>query len=189
MNAKGEANRSVRNTKKRLREGLLDLLREKPLNKITVRELADKVDINRGTFYFHYSDVYDMVREMEEQFAQDFHEALDVPEQQASEFLPICMRCIANHVDLCQLLLSENGDIAFLEKMKTLVNDKCARLWMAKTDNPDPNIMNIMNAFLIGGVVSALQAWLTSDEKLTPDELSDHLLQLIAHGITPIVAE
>ena len=56
MNRSGEENRSVRNTKRRLREGLLRLLEQKPINEISVKELTELVDVNRGTFYFHYQD-------------------------------------------------------------------------------------------------------------------------------------
>ena len=66
MNKAGEENRSVRNTKKKLREGLLRLMEDKPINEIPVKELTELVDVNRGTFYFHYTDIYDLLRRMEE---------------------------------------------------------------------------------------------------------------------------
>ena len=54
MNAKGENNRSVRNTKKRLYESLMKLVGKKPLNQVTVKEITEDADVNRSTFYFHY---------------------------------------------------------------------------------------------------------------------------------------
>ena len=44
----------VRITRQMIRTALLNLLREKPLQHITVRELCEKASINRGTFYAHY---------------------------------------------------------------------------------------------------------------------------------------
>lgn len=58
MNAKGDANRSVRQTKQRLYEALIHLLQQKSLREITVRELTELAGISRGTFYFHYADIY-----------------------------------------------------------------------------------------------------------------------------------
>ena len=49
--------RRVRKTKSQLRAGLAQLMREKSIREITVKELVDKVDINRSTFYLHYSDI------------------------------------------------------------------------------------------------------------------------------------
>ena len=56
-----KVDRRVRKTKRQLRQALTVLLQEKPIKDITVREIADMVDINRGTFYLHYKDVFDML--------------------------------------------------------------------------------------------------------------------------------
>ena len=187
MNKRGEENRSVRNTKKRLREGLLELLQEKPLNKISVRELAERVDVNRGTFYFHYKDIYDMVREMEDQFFQDFQAVLDLPESQKKDFLPMCFQCIYSHMDLCRLLLGENGDIAFVEKMKKLVGDKCSVLWKSQVSSIREEEVSILNSFLIGGVVEAIHAWLKTCPDYSTEELSEFLTELIYGSISPVL--
>ena len=46
----------VRFTRKIIQETFLDLLKDKPISKITVKEICDKAKINRGTFYKHYQD-------------------------------------------------------------------------------------------------------------------------------------
>ena len=65
MNAKGDANRSVRLTKQRLYQALITLLQQKSLREITVRELTELAGISRGTFYFHYADIYALMDQME----------------------------------------------------------------------------------------------------------------------------
>ena len=47
--------RRVRKTKRQLRQALMDLMSEKPSKSISVRELAERADINRGTFYIPVS--------------------------------------------------------------------------------------------------------------------------------------
>lgn len=49
------------NTKKMLAETLLSLLEKKPISKITVSEIVNLCDINRKTFYYHFTDVYDLL--------------------------------------------------------------------------------------------------------------------------------
>ena len=73
MNAKGDANRSVRMTKRRLCDALIALLAQKPVREITVRELTALAKVSRGTFYFHYTDIYDLLAQIE----QDQLEGLD----------------------------------------------------------------------------------------------------------------
>ena len=50
--------RRTKYTKSVIRQALFDLLKEKPLNKITVTDICKMADINRSTFYSYYEDVY-----------------------------------------------------------------------------------------------------------------------------------
>ena len=54
-------------TRRALREALLDLIEEKGLDRVTVKALCERADLNRGTFYLHYRDVYDLL----EQYTDD----------------------------------------------------------------------------------------------------------------------
>lgn len=65
MKQKSE-NRSVRRTKKLLINHLIGLLKQKPINQISVKELTDLCDLNRGTFYLYYKDIYDMIEKLEQ---------------------------------------------------------------------------------------------------------------------------
>ena len=55
-----------------IRQALLTLLKEKPLQNITVRELCQAAGINRGTFYTHYRDIYDLMEQIEEELTEEF---------------------------------------------------------------------------------------------------------------------
>ena len=68
--------RRVRKTKKALREGLAELLVEKSLQNITVRELTDKVDVHRSTFYANFEDIYDLYNQMEDVVIQEISDIL-----------------------------------------------------------------------------------------------------------------
>ncbi len=57
--------RRVRKTRRQLKECLTRLLKEKKIQDITVRELAEMADINRGTFYLHYKDVFDLMDQIQ----------------------------------------------------------------------------------------------------------------------------
>ena len=48
-------------TKKAIAYTFKDLLKEKPFNKITVNDIANKCDINRQTFYYHFQDIRDLI--------------------------------------------------------------------------------------------------------------------------------
>ena len=48
-------------TKRALEQSLKNLLLRKPLNKITISDIAEDCGINRMTFYYHFQDIYDLV--------------------------------------------------------------------------------------------------------------------------------
>mgnify|MGYP000825444146 CR=1 FL=1 len=56
-----KVDRRVRKTKAQLRAGLARLMQKKSIKEITVKELVEEVDINRSTFYLHYTDIYQTV--------------------------------------------------------------------------------------------------------------------------------
>ena len=51
-------------TKKKIREEFIKILNERPLNKITVKDIASACDINRNTFYYYYTDIYAILSEI-----------------------------------------------------------------------------------------------------------------------------
>lgn len=59
--SKKKEDRRVKFTKMFLKESLIDLLEEKSIFKITIKEICEKADINRATFYAHYSDQYNLL--------------------------------------------------------------------------------------------------------------------------------
>lgn len=48
-------------TKKAIAFALKELLAEKLLNKITINDIAEKAEINRQTFYYHFQDIVDLI--------------------------------------------------------------------------------------------------------------------------------
>ncbi|WP_308619098.1 TetR-like C-terminal domain-containing protein [uncultured Eubacterium sp.] len=67
-------------TKKEIKLSMLRLLQSKPLDSIKVKNIIDDCSISRNTFYYHYDDIFDVLKEI-------FNEALEkVIETDASEF-------------------------------------------------------------------------------------------------------
>ena len=58
-------------TKNRIKKIFLELMKKKSFGKITVTELCKYAEINRGTFYLHYMDLYDVLDELEDELLKD----------------------------------------------------------------------------------------------------------------------
>ncbi|HAN43502.1 MAG TPA: hypothetical protein DCP98_08785 [Sphaerochaeta sp.] len=188
MNVSGDLNRSVRNTKRKLRASLMKMVLRKPLRSITVKELTNDADVNRSTFYFHYQDVKAMVKEMEGEFFNDFAAALEAIDQKSHDSLLILVRCLENHMDLCKIVLGSNGDMEFLEEMKNIIEEKISRIWKSAVPEMSDEDLQILDAFLIGGVVSTLQRWVREEPRASAEALAAVLNRLIFDGLCPVVA-
>ena len=96
-------------TKMLIRKAFMELLRQKPLASISVKELCELAGINRGTFYSHYQDVYDLLDQLEQEMMNDFQKALE-PLLEAKPFHPVeistgIFRCLQDNSDLCTVTL------------------------------------------------------------------------------------
>ena len=58
-------------TKQAIRDELIRLLNDKPLSKISVREICDDLGINHNTFYYYFSDIYAVIQEIFAESLQD----------------------------------------------------------------------------------------------------------------------
>ncbi len=71
----------VKRTKKNIYNAFIELRTKKPLEKITIKELAELADINKATFYSYYSDIYDLSDKIENEIIDDVLKSLTHPEE------------------------------------------------------------------------------------------------------------
>ena len=69
--------RRVRRTKQLIKQSLIELMHEKPFKDITVKDITERADLNRGTFYLHYVDIYDLLSKIEDETLQAIEEMMD----------------------------------------------------------------------------------------------------------------
>lgn len=62
--------RRIRRTRTAIQSAFLKLIFEKDINKITIKELCERADINKSTFYLHYQDIYDLEEQFEEEISE-----------------------------------------------------------------------------------------------------------------------
>mgnify|MGYP002523947396 FL=1 len=180
MNKKGEENRSVRNTRRKLREALIAKMKEKPISEITAKELAETVDISRGTFYLHYDDVFDLLKKTEENFFDEFDRVLNSEEaklDRAFEHLTAIFAFIGENADLCRVMLGANGDISFVLRIQKHIDDKCSSMWKQCATPKDNTLVDrereeLYNAFIIYGCMGIVRKWIEGGLKDPPEKIS-----------------
>lgn len=187
MNPKG-TNRSVRKTKEKLRQALTQLLSQKPLKSITVREIADMVDINRGTFYLYYKDIYDMIEKIELEMMDEFNDIVKLRVSKSNggspdPILSDVFAFLAKNADMCLVLLGPNGDLSFVNKLKELVRERCLYYWTQIYNAKSTRYFDYFYAFFISGCVGMFEEWLDNGMKESPEEMANILDKMIMNGV------
>lgn len=187
MNTKGN-NRSVMRTKALFKKGLSDLMLQKPPGQITVRELSDYVNLNRGTFYLHYKGIYDLLEQMEDELITDFQAILAQHSAEDMQGKPFSMlydiyRLLAQNADFCRALLSDKGWLPFFEKIKALVKEKCFADWSYLFPCKDSEFYEAYYAFMLSGTLGLLEHWLLGGMKQPVEEIASLTEQFIMHGM------
>lgn len=186
--------RRVRKTKNLLRHCLAELLRTKKINEITVKELTDMADLNRGTFYLHYRDVYDLLEQTEHELMQEFYQLLNkydpglLRQHSAPIFAEIFAFVLENR-DIVSILMGENGDLQFQNKLRDIIKDKCLNDLMELYLTKDPETYTVFFYFMLSGCIGIVQYWLRTGCRETPEVLAKITEKIILDGIHTLEQE
>lgn len=185
QNLKSKTDRRVLYTKMFLKESLLELMKEKPVNKITPTELCRKAEINRNTFYAHYYSTRDVLEEIEVEFSTQIIDSLrnrfSAENIDISQMLNEICRIIYEKRDFCKILLSENGDSAFFERIIMLGKSVIIDGWRKEGVNLSDDQMDMFFFYVVIGSVALIRKWAASDMKNTPAEIAA-LIERVTYG-------
>ena len=164
--------RRVRYTKMVLKDSFISLLEKKDISQITVKEICENADINRATFYSHYTDVYDLLKKIESELLENvnvyllqlYHKVKKVDEAELTEKI---FAYIKENAKLCRLLLSERGDLSFQKKIMILVYDKIIND-LTDNSNISREDAEYVYSFAITGCVGLVQKWFDDNMKKSP---------------------
>lgn len=164
-----KGNRRVLYTKKIIKESLLHLLQTKKIHQITVTDICKKANINRGTFYTHYSDAYDLLKTMEDEL---FDEILKYIEETSIEeyknvLLLKVLELIYDNKDLSKILLCQNLDNDIMDRIIYLAN-KAEIDKLISSPKIDDVFLDYFIKYSVGGVLAIIKGWLESDLNESP---------------------
>lgn len=180
--------RRVRKTKKQLRLALMELLVEKSAKSISVRELAERADINRGTFYIHYRDVGDLLQRLEDEMAERLilvckKYAYANKEVSAFPYLTELYRFALDNADLCLVLLGPNGDRAYTERICSILRSYFLRDFLSRFYSGSPERLDHFCSFIVSGNLTLTLEWLSNGARETPEEMAALAGAIIMDGV------
>ncbi len=171
---KEKEDRRVIYTKMFLRESLLELMKNKPIGKITPTELCRHANINRNTFYSHYDSPEALLGSIEEELYERIKHSLEQTLKTGNipKFLSEICQAIYMNGDLCKTILSDYGDKAFLKRILDLAHDKSISAWKASGISEDMERLELLYAFSTAGSIAVIEKWIQDGMKLSPEEIA-----------------
>lgn len=185
---KRESDHRTRVTRMLIRRAFTDLLRQKPIQSISIKELCAVAGINRGTFYSHYSDIYDLLHKMEEEMTGDFLRALEPLLTGDGELSPVAItagifQCLKDNADICTVTLGDYGDKEFAWRLINIGREKCVAAYSKYFSTASPKQIDYYYAFVSAGCIGLLQKWLAEGMVSSAREMAELAESFMVRGM------
>ena len=172
-----------------IRRAFMQLLRKKSIQSISVTELCETAGLNRSTFYAHYTDVDDLLRQIEDEMQAEFEQALaPLLADQGTPFNPVeisaaIFRCLKDNADLCTVTLSDYGDKGFLLRLLSMGRERCMETYLRHYPGVAPRQIEYFYAFASAGCIGLLRKWLDDGMTASAQEIAQTAEALMLHGL------
>ena len=172
----------IRRTKKLLRQALTRLMQQKDFQSITVTDVVREADINRGTFYAHYRDVYDLREKIESEMIADFRGMIDdIHLNGGGSLHPVLMRAVdylEENREIVRALVRGTGVEGFGRKMITVLEE--CHLEM----RPFRSVEDAYAArFLATGIVGMMEKWITEPQPIPKNEIVELINRVLTGNL------
>ena len=181
-----KVDRRVIKTRRQLKKGLAALMKEKSVNQITVKELVEEVDINRSTFYLHFKDIQDLLREIEENMEAQIKRAIEEHpivsgNENAFYFIEDMFRVLDEEREISKALIGPNGDMGFIHRIERIIKENSRgtleKMFPGKKEN-----LKYFYAFCLSGCLGLVKVWLNEGEEKSPEEMAQMTFNMIANA-------
>lgn len=186
---KMKEDRRTHYTKMIIRESLMELLNGKPLDKITVKELCTKADINRATFYRYYSDIFNLFKTLEEEMISQQTVALrtamnsiqfDVPEL-TEQFLCIT-KLLKENLSFYKVFFKTRLESESLKKVIQNAHDiEYEKLENQFGSDYDFTTFEYSFEYCKQGTLGLIGKWLAADCPESPEVITNIVVNLMRH--------
>ena len=184
-----KSDQRTRLTKMLIRKAFTDLVRQKPIQSISVKELCEAAGINRGTFYSHYTDIYDLLEKIEEEMLQDFQDSLaPLLDGNDTDLTPLkitadVFACLKENTDICAMTLGPYGDKDFARRLLKIGREKCMESYLKYFIDATPKKIEYYYAFVSSGCMGLLEHWLISGSADSAEDLAKAAEAIMMSGI------
>lgn len=177
-----------------LSTALLDLLKERDYNNITIQDVADKADVSRATFYLHCKDKDELLFKTMQRIYDELsthYPPLDRNDFNNRSYLEQTddardFHHVAAHADFYRAMLSAHGSPQFIRMVRayleTVIRDQILKPLMPSDGEPGLPI-DFMAAYMAGAQIGVINWWLDNNLPVSPEEISRMLSRMCLFGM------
>jgi len=194
MKGKIFLDRRVRKTKQQIRRAFVELVEEIGLNSITVSNLAEQADINRGTFYLHYENIEDLVDNLQVDIVESLRDITNPLDPYSiihnrNELTPLLVRvtkAVANHSDVIKALVSAQGAPSFRVTWEQIISNLVLEKFyeVDKSERSDALSENYLAILISSIYIGVILEWMETGMKEPAEKIASFISE---YGIKPVV--
>lgn len=162
-----------------IRQAFSDLLTEKAFDAITVTDIIQRADLNRGTFYAHYRDVRDVRDQLETELMDRIRTIIQANQAafSAGDLHPLLSDIICyarENAAFLQTMFRASGSQRLLDRILQLIQEH-----PLPTQLRSPEIEPLIQRYIACGIMGLAELWINNEPALSPDRLVALLEALI----------
>ncbi len=196
MSKKQQDLRVIR-TKKLIKEALLTLIEKQGFDSITVKDIAKQAEINRGTFYSHYEDKYDLMNAYIDEIFEEVEEKLIknlqrlFHQENPTGFPPDAYRVLVPFSEFLQRnrvimksLLGPTGDPHFQSRLKQFMHDALFKRASGSLFLRQKALVpsDYLISYIASAHIGVMQEWLIQDRDESPEEIAKIIFTITTQG-------
>lgn len=185
-----ETDRRNRKTKALFKTTLMELLMEMDLKDITVRLLTERADVNRGTFYLHYKDIYDLFEQVETELLEDFTNVITKHKQQREVFaLPAMVdtfQFIASNAELFIAIL-RTKETSFFAKLIEINKPQNKDEWSKLVGSTQEEYYEYYYTFITSGAYAMLSRWFSEGMPQSPERMAELAVGMMKNSVQGLI--
>lgn len=172
-------------TKKKLKETFLSLCEKDGISNVTVGAITKKAGYNRCTFYNYYDDLNSMLQEIEDTVIKQIR--LKMPEifsngipEDISTVFPLLLSIFEEYSNTLYVLLGENGDPAFRQRLRKTVKDFFRGVFRERVSSER---LEYMLAYVVSAGLGLIEHWYETEKEYSTEDFLRLAHSLLANGI------
>lgn len=186
--------RRVRKSKRAIKQAFIQLLKENNLDRITIQQISDLADVNRGTFYLNYEDKYALLDEMENEQIEEIKRFVDIRKMDlstktsdtfiddfANNIIKNVITHIEHNIEFYQVILNLERKSQIEEQLAEIVRSNLKHL-IGEKDLVYGIRENYYLSYVIGSLMSMIKYWVSDEYRVSVDELVNYVSTIASTG-------